>query len=214
MSNKPVILLGAGGHALVVLDLLKEIDAEVIGYVSPEENVKHRLFEDLNHLTDDEQVLKHHPQNVVLVNGIGGLPGQTLRRTLFLNFKQKGYDFATLVHPTACVSRYAQLAEGVQVMPGCVINAEASIGKNSIVNTRASIDHDCQIGDNNHLAPGVILSGAVVTGENVHIGTGASVIQSIKIDEHSTIGAGAVITKDVAKHSTVYPARSTVRVKR
>jgi len=215
--NKPVIVIGAGGHAAVLVDTLKQLNQEVIAVVSPENALSHAVFDGVLHLQNDDDVLRYSPQEVTLVNGIGSIPEgsikASLRTKLYQHFKTHGYQFSSVISPYAIISPYATLAEGVQIMANSVIQTGAIIGENSIINTAAVIEHDCNIGSHNHIAPGAVLSGSVRTGEHVHIGTGASVIQGVNIDKNVVVGAGAVVSKNVPSESIVYPARSSVKRK-
>ncbi|OFA32762.1 shikimate dehydrogenase [Glaciecola punicea] len=202
-----VVLIGAGGHASVLLDLLIEQRANILGYISIDIASNEQLFSDFRRFKSDEQINQFDRSMVKLVNGVGSIPGNTLRHDIYNRYKELGYRFATIVSQNAIVSKYAQLAEGVQVMHGAIIQAGVSVGCNSIVNTGAIIEHDCTIGNNNHIAPGVTISGNVTSQSNVHFGTGSSVIQLVDIDENVIIGAGATITKNVEKNSICYPAR-------
>lgn len=208
LLNKPILLLGAGGHASVLADILRQQGATIAGLVSPEMVPARQTLAGLRHFRSDDDVLAFDNNEYLLVNGIGSLPGQGLRFSLYRKFIAAGYRFASVVAGSAVVSPYAMLGEGVQIMPGAIIQAGAIIGDNTIINTGAIIEHDCRIGADNHVAPGVTVSGQVETAANVHIGTGASIIQCIRIAEHAVIGAGAVVTRDVPAHHTIYPART------
>ncbi|NQZ26996.1 MAG: acetyltransferase [Colwellia sp.] len=211
--NNGVLLIGSGGHASVLLDMLIEQKINVLGYVSPLLAVNEKLFSGFRWFQSDEDILQFDKATIKLVNGIGSLPGNTLRADFYNNYKNLGYSFATLVSIDAVVSRHTILGEGVQVMCGVIIQTGTSVGYNSIVNTGSILDHDCSIGSNNHIAPGVTLSGQVTSKANVHFGTGSSVIQSINVNENVIIGAGATITKDVDKNTICYPARIFKKVK-
>lgn len=208
--SKPVLMIGSGGHASVLLDVLQEQRVDILGYVDPRAAMSGG-FALLQHWTADEDVLQHAPEDIELVLGIGSLPGNGLRKKMYDKFKALGYRFRTVVADSAVVSPSAVLDEGVQLMPGCVVNAHAHIGCNSIINTRASIDHDCKVGAHNHVAPGAVLCGTVRTGAQVHVGTSACVIQAVSIGNDVVVGAGATVTSDVPEHMTVYPARSTMK---
>tara|TARA_R110002012_G_scaffold56765_2_gene145848 strand:- start:16580 stop:17221 length:642 start_codon:yes stop_codon:yes gene_type:complete len=205
--NDGFLLIGGGGHASVLLEILIEQKINIIGYVSPTPAVNKKLFSNLHWFKSDEDILQFDNSMTKLVNGIGSLPGNTIRADLYRKYKNLGYSFATLISEKADVSKYACLKEGVQVMRGAIIQTGACIGYNSIVNTGAIIDHDCSIGSNNHIAPGVIISGQVTSSSNVHFGTGSAVIQSINVNENVIIGAGVSVTKDVDSNTTCYPAR-------
>ncbi|MDD1619892.1 MAG: acetyltransferase [Methylococcaceae bacterium] len=209
---KPVILLGSGGHARVLLGMLRRLDVEILGIVDPHRSAADEYL-GVGILGGDEVIFAYAADRVELVNGIGSLPGDAgLRKQLFKQFyEQHGYRFKTLIDPRAFVATDTKLAEGVQLMAGVIIQAGAQIAKNCIVNSGAIVEHDCRIGCHSHIAPGAVLSGGVEVGDNAHIGTGAMVIQGIRIGEGSVIGAGSVVTRDVGCRQIVYPARSQVR---
>jgi len=205
--NDGVLLIGSGGHASVLLELLIEQEVNVLGYVSPLPAINQKLFSGFHWFKSDEDILPFDKGTIKLANGIGSLPGNTLRADFYNKYKNLGYRFVTLVSKDAGVSKFATLDQGVQVMRGAMIQTGTSVGYNSIVNTGSIVDHDCSIGSNNHIAPGVTLSGHVISKENVHFGTGSAVIQSINVNENVVIGAGVTITKDVDKNTICYPAR-------
>jgi sugar O-acyltransferase (sialic acid O-acetyltransferase NeuD family) len=205
--NDGVLLIGAGGHASVLLDILIEQNIIILGYVSPTDATNQQLFSNLHWFASDDDILQFDKSIIKLINGIGSFPGNTSRADFYNKYKKLGYTFATLVAKDTSVSKYASLEEGVQVMRGAIIQTGVSVGYNSIVNTGSIIDHDCSIGNNNHIAPGVTVSGQVISKENVHFGTGSSVIQSVNINENVVIGAGTAVTKDIEKNTVCYPAR-------
>lgn len=204
----PVILMGGGGHAKVLLETLQSLHYPLLGITDPHLAIGDRLF-GLNVLGNDDIIPRYPPGDIELVNGIGALPNDRgLRTQLFNRFSQQGYRFKTVVHPTALISPSVQLLVGVQVMAGVIIQADTRIASNSIINSGAIIEHDCHIGKHVHIAPGAVLSGGVEVADHVHIGTGAVIIQGIKIGAGSIIGAGSVVTRNVDGHHIVYPARN------
>ena len=210
--TKPLIILGSGGHASVLVDILKQQRRVILGFVSPGVRPESRVFCDIPHFSEDDDVLAFDKSEVKLVNGIGSIPGNSLRTLLYNHFSSNGYEFETVISSDSVVSSYAHLHDGVQVMAGAIIQTGAVIGSNSIINTGAIVDHDCNLGNNNHVAPGATLSGQVHSEENVHFGTGASVIQCVKIGKNVVIGAGAAITKNVQENTICFPSRITTKV--
>jgi len=204
---KPLVLLGAGGHAAVVAEILLEQKQPLIAVVAPDPIPANSPLIGLMRIASDEQLLStYSPEEVELVNGLGSIPGNNLRWKLFDFFSEKGYRFASVISPKANLSNYLDLAEGVQIMMGAQIQTSARIGKNTIINTGAIVEHDCKIGAHNHLAPGATLSGGVITAKQVHIGTGASVIQNIQIGEQAVIGAGTTVVRNMPAQQTIIPA--------
>jgi len=209
--TKPVIVLGGGGHAKVLIDMLRRLDCRVLGIIDPNQAVGN-LAHGFKVMGGDDAVFGYSPEAVELANAIGSLPNDKgLRAKLFKAFSAKGYCFKTLVDPTAIVASDIELSAGVQVMAGVIIQAGTRIAFNSIVNSGAIVEHDCRIGSHVHIASGAVLSGAVEVGDAVHIGTGATIIQGISIGGGSIIGAGSVITQSIACDQIVYPARPLIR---
>lgn len=200
--NKPVIIIGNGGHASVLVETLLIQKREIIGYTAPSNE---KVFLGLLYLgTDDIIADNYNSDEVELVLGLGTVTNSTVRKNIFVYFKSLGFSFANVIHPAAIISFSTQMGKGIQVMAGTIIQANASIGDNSIINTGSIIDHDCRIGMHAHIAPGSTLSGGVQIGDGCHIGVGTSIIQSISIGNETTIGAGSVVVKDIGCGKTAY----------
>lgn len=200
-----LIIIGAGGHARVLLDALQLSACNVIGFIDPAFAKGTAGPGGLPVLGGDEALNGYSAMDVQLVNGIGSIGPTAVRSAVWRRGKDAGFSFARVVHPSAVVSASAKLREGVQIMAGCIIQTGADIGANSIVNTRASVDHDCKVGETVHIAPGVTLSGNVRVGDRAHIGTGAVVIQGVTIGADSLVAAGAVVYRDVPDSSRLIP---------
>ena len=200
-----VIIIGAGGHARVILDALQLSSCKILGFVDPAFAKGSQGPGGLPMLGGDEALSSFSSSEVQLVNGIGSIGPTSSRAAVYLRGKEAGFSFARVLHPAAIVSASATLGEGVQVMAGSIVQTGAEIGANSIVNTRASVDHDCKIGETVHIAPGVTLSGNVRIGDRTHIGTGAVVIQGISIGANSLVAAGAVVYRDLPEASRLIP---------
>ncbi|MGH1429901.1 MAG: acetyltransferase [Neptuniibacter sp.] len=208
-KTKPLILIGGGGHASVLADILLEQGREILAVFSPDKITARPVFEGIPHLTNDEDIDAFRPESVRLVNGVGKLPGSKLRENIREYFRKLGYQFESVVDNSAKVSKYAHLEEGVQVLGSAIVQTGARVGVDSIVNSGAIIEHDCLIGANNHIAPGATLCGQVVTGRDVFIGAAAVVLPGISVQTGSVIGAGSIATLDMRANAILYPPRST-----
>jgi sugar O-acyltransferase (sialic acid O-acetyltransferase NeuD family) len=105
-------------------------------------------------------------------------------------------------------------APGVQVLSGCCISAEVTLGRGTIVNIGSTISHESKIGAFVSISPGCTLAGRVRVEDQVLIGAGATIINGtaerpITIGKGSVIGAGAVVIRDVIGGDVVVgvPAR-------
>jgi len=209
--NLPVIIVGGGGHATVALEVLRCMSRDVVGYLSPvasKDGCGGIAF-----LGDDDEIRHYSSEKVCLVNGVGSVKSQNNRVKVFNKFKRLGYDFATVVHPSAVVASDVKLGEGCQVMAGVVLQPGVCCGENVVVNTKAGVDHHCSIGAHSHLSVGATLSGHVCVGERAHLGVGCIVIQGVTIGREAVVGAGSVVIRDVPDFLTVVgvPARGINR---
>jgi sugar O-acyltransferase (sialic acid O-acetyltransferase NeuD family) len=194
MTDRPVIVVGGGGHAKVVIDALRAAGIEVLGFTDLDADIA--IARSLSKALGNDTVIRRYPAGSIrLALGIGGTGVDEGRSALYAAFKNEGYDFVTVVHPAATIAADVCLGEGCQVMAGAVVQTGSAIGTGAIVNTCASIDHDCTIGSFVHIAPGVTLSGTVTVGARSHIGVGATIIQGIHLPEATMVRAGSVVTR-------------------
>lgn len=196
--TRPVIVIGAGGHAAVVADALLGAGATVLGFTDPVSARRSTVLCGLPVLGDDSVLDGYAHGAVWLANGVGGLGGEALpqRRRLQQALEQAGWEFCPVIHSTAVVSPFARLGEAVQVLAGAVVQAGASIGRGCIINTGAIVEHDCVIGAWSQLAPRALVCGATAVGADSHVGAGAVVRQGLVLGEGTRVGAGAVVVNN------------------
>lgn len=208
--EKPIIILGSGGHAKVLIDALVLNSAQVLGLTDVDQGKHGTEVKGITILGNDDIVLEYDKDAIFLVNGLGSVEDTSARAGLYRRFKSLGYSFASVIHPAAIIAADVQLAEGVQIMAGAVIQTGSRVGANALINTRASVDHECSVGEDVHIAPGVTLSGAVHIGMATHIGTGATVINNVNIGSKVVVGAGSLVLQDIPDGQKVFgvPAKS------
>jgi sugar O-acyltransferase (sialic acid O-acetyltransferase NeuD family) len=202
--SMPVIVLGAGGHAKVLINALQLCSVAILGVTDPDPALIGQKVLGAPVIGTDDVLENYSPQEVQLVNGLGSVCLPKARSRVYDFGKKLGFVFASVVHPAAVVAGDVRLGEGVQVMAGAVLQPGAILGENVIINTKASVDHDCIIGSHSHIAPGATLSGAVIIGIGVHLGTGASIVQGVKLGNFSLVGAGSLVLKDIPAGAKVY----------
>lgn len=200
-AEAPVLVIGAGGHAKVIVGLAQVLGLEVACCV------------------DDDPariggavlgVPVRGPTGAVSLTGHRVVLGIGNNRTRARLASSLSCAWATLVHPRAFVHPSVTLGAGTVVFAGAVVQPEAVLGAHVIVNTGATVDHDCRVGDCAHLAPGVHLAGDVHIGDGAFLGVGVSVIPGRRVGAWATVGAGAAVVRDVAPGTVAMgvPARS------
>ena len=161
-----IIVIGGGGHAKVLISILKKnAEYEVIGYTDPED--KGTLL-GIPYLGKDEVI----PSVMANANvqfaamGVGSVNVNGYREMVFSNIKSFGIEFPAIISKDAIVNEEVEIGDGTVVFDGAVINSGSRIGAGVIINTHATVEHDCVIGDFTHVAPGSTLCGEVNVGRN------------------------------------------------
>ena len=200
-----IVVVGAGGHAKVCIELLQAMGEQVAYCVGGEDSPD--LCVGIPVLKGDENLLRLREAGYSrLFVAIGS---NRLREHLATLAVAQGYQLVNAISPQAVISPTAQLGVGIAVMAGAVINAETTIADLAIINTGATIDHDCQIGKAVHIAPQCGLAGNVAVGKHSFLGIGCKLIPGVLIGENVIIGAGGVVTSDINNNVTAagVPAR-------
>lgn len=218
VNSRPLYILCAGGHARVVINILKAQGCAPVGIVDADAALHGTDIMGVPVVGDDSFILSLDPNAVALVNALGNRPGHgssgtAARCNLYTGFKSKGYAFATVVSDDATLSDDVRMAEGSQVITRAVVQPGSVLGENSILNTGASLDHDCTVGAHSHIAPWAVLCGGVSVGAHCHIGARAVLVPGISVGDDAVVGAGAVVIDDVEPGVTVVgnPAQAISR---
>ncbi len=207
----PIVMIGGGGHASVLADILIFQGREILAVISPEDISQRPVFKGMTHLKNDEDVLAFSKDKVLLVNGIGMMPKSGFKRKINEYFLSLGYRFETVIANSAYVSPFSKIETGAQILPMAIIQTGVTVGSHSIINSGALVEHDCIIGSYNHIAPRATLCGQVETKNNVYVGAGSTVIQGVSIGSDSIVGAGASLTKSLETNTIAYPARVAIK---
>ena len=211
-----MIGIGAGGHAKVVIDILRLTDSyELFALLDLQQELWGTDVLGVPVVGDDSRLgaLWEEGLRYAFI-GVGHTGNALSRRRAFEMAKANGFQLVSAVHPKSIIASSVDIGEGPTVMAGAVINAAARLGDDVIVNSGAIVEHDCVIGDHAHVATGSRLASGVHVGDGALVGVGASVRQLISIGRNAIIGAGAAVVSDVADDTVVagVPARVLRRV--
>jgi UDP-perosamine 4-acetyltransferase len=203
-----VILIGAGGHGRVVLEILRlQKLHHPVGFVDADVT---RQGEDVGGLpilgpvNALPRLLKRNIKGAIVAIG-----DNRVRQSYAQTVAQNGLELVNAIHPSAVISPSARLGRNIVVAAGAVVGTESEIADSVIINTSASVDHECRVGRAAHVCPGAILAGRVSVGEGAMVGMGAKVLPCLTVGPDATVGAGAVVIADVPAGVTVVgvPAR-------
>ncbi|OBT10104.1 shikimate dehydrogenase [Vibrio sp. UCD-FRSSP16_10] len=210
-TKLPIVIIGGGGHASVLADILQRQNREILAVVCPDEINQRSVFSGILHIKEDVGITRFPPSQICLVNGIGMLPKSNFKQKINEYFLSLGYKFETIISEHALVSPYATIESGAQILPMAIVQAGAVVGSHSIINTAAIIEHDCNIGSYNHIAPKATLCGDVKTEDSAYIGAGAIIIQGLSVGYKAIVGAGVCLTSNLKSNSIAYPAKISIK---
>ncbi|HKR02266.1 MAG TPA: acetyltransferase [Pyrinomonadaceae bacterium] len=211
MPWKRVVIIGAGGHAREIAEILRDQAREgagprLLGFVADDPENYPAEIGGVPFLGDWSWFDGADLRDLAVVCAVG-LP--QLRKRLVERATARGLKFAKAVSPLAYVSPEASLGEGVMVFPHAFASAGSLVGDHAVVNVGASVSHDTRVSRYGTLGPGVRLAGRVFVGEGCYLGVGSSVINRVSIGEWTTVGGGACVTMDLPDNVTAVgvPAR-------
>jgi len=194
-----LLVIGAGGHAKVVIDAARCAGMQVVGIVG--------------HPGDPAEVLGvpvSADASAIEADGfIVAIGDNATRAAKFAECLALGMTPVRVIHPSAVLAEEITVHEGTFVAAGVIVNVHAHIGVNVILNTGCTVDHDCVVGDHSHIGPTASLCGGVDIGEGVLLGAGANVIPGVSVGSWSVVGAGAAVVSDLPPHTVCagVPAR-------
>jgi len=196
-GKESVVIIGAGGHAKVVIATLQAVGYRISAL-----------------LDDDMAKFGNKIMGVPIAGSIARIKefgfcnaliaiGDNEKRKKIAKTYEKYCDWITVTHPMAAVHESVKIDKGTVIFAGAVIQPDTTIGSHVIINTGATVDHDCRIGDYVHLAPGVHLSGNVTVGDGAFLGIGTVVIPGKIVGEMAIVGAGSVVIDDIPPFAKV-----------
>lgn len=208
-ERRRVVILGAGGYAREVADVLRALPAEtrpeILGFVEVDDSRKGEVLNGIPILGSLDSLAGE--------SGLYAIPGAgdiAPRQRQIAEMQAAGLVPFTLVHPLADVSPYAVIGEGVVLCQFTTVTSNSEIGAFTMVNYGATVGHDIRIGRNCVVGPGVRVSGWVTLGDDCYLGAGAIILPKVTVGAGATVGAGGVVTRDVEAGAVVagVPARA------
>lgn len=182
---KDWLLVGAGGHAKVVADIIRTTGGAIAGYTA----LSQSNWAPWPYIGQDDDATD---TSMTMAIGTGGVTpgGLTDRLYLLDQYRDRGFRAPALISPHATVSAPDACGDGTQIMAGAIVQAASRLDDGVLVNTGAIVEHDCVIGTGTHIAPGAIILGGCKIGACCMIGAGAIVLPGVHIPAKSMIAAG------------------------
>lgn len=190
-----LVFIGGGGHCRSCIDVAERARIEIAGVVDPDPRANVLGYSVLG---DDGWIDAHAADvDLAFLVSVGTTGSAMVRKRVFERLIRLNATIATLISATAVVSRHAMVGDGTVVLERAIVNANASIGRNCIINSAALIEHDARVGDHTHVSTGALVNGNVVVGQECMIGSGAVVRHGVRIADGTIVGAGATVVADI-----------------
>lgn len=210
---KDIIVIGSGGHAKVIIDIIHEMQKYNIVGITSNSLSTGETFLGYKVLGDDNILETHFtPENIQVAMGLGGHTDNIIRKKVFEKVKSLGYTFINVIHPFSSISKTAKIGEGVAIFPNVALNSHAEIGDNVIIITGSTVDHETIVGDHVLISAGVTVGAYSIIENEVLLALGSKVVSGITIRQNSLIAAGAVVVKNTPENSKMFgiPAKERV----
>ncbi|WP_373999516.1 acetyltransferase [Bdellovibrio bacteriovorus] len=194
MLSKEILIVGAGGHAKVVTELINESkEWQIAAYI--DESCTHSSFYGAPIMRTFSEAKLTFP---MVTSAFVALGDNDARQRWQELLEKSGYGLPWIAHSSSVISSTSLIGSGTLIAAKAFIGAQTSIGKGCIINTGCIVDHDVTIGNFTHLSQAVTLCGGSKVGGNCTIGPG-SVLEKLSIvsDNTQTI-AGSII--DASQH--------------
>lgn len=197
MENKPLLLLGAGGHCHAVIDVIEqEGKYQIIGILDGGLAPGTQIL-GYEILGGDQQIANYVDKADFLIT-VGQIKTAAIRQKIAQAVQAAGGSFATVISPRAHLAKGAKLGRGTVVMHDVLVNTLAETGEHCILNSKSLIEHDTKIADFVHISTGAILNGGCTVGAETFIGSGAVLHQLVEIPAGTVVPAGAIIKRTYA----------------
>ena len=202
---KNILIYGASGHAKMIVDIIQKTNNYIMtGFVDS--------YKPINEVVYGHKIIGNLEQIPKLIKELNiegiviGIGENITRMEKYHEIKKiaPNLEFVAIVHPTATIAKDVSITEGTVIMANVVINADAKIGRFSILNTASTFGHDCEMDDFSSLASGVTIAGNVKIGFCSAICLGAIIIQNLTIGDHTIIGAGSIVLKSIGNNMKAF----------
>lgn len=192
---KKILLIGAGGHAKSVVDVIEsEKKYKIVGFI---DKVKRGKILNYRILGGDDELPRFYKKVKYAFITVGHLYQPDLRIKIYNKIKKIGFKLPIIKSPFSRVSNHAIIGEGTIAMHGSIVYPGTKIGTNCILNSQSLVEHDVEIGNFSHLSTNCTINGEVKIGNNCFVGSSSVIKEGIKLKNFTFIKANSLIKKNI-----------------
>lgn len=202
-------LIGAGGHASVILDIATKNHIKIDGVFVDKTQ---KDITGLPVIGEFKDILKYSGEDTEFMLAFGNIK---IREKLEKELTDNGVKWFSLIDKDAVICSNVKVGEGTVIMPGAIVNSQASIGKHVIINSGSIVEHGCIISDHVHMSPRATICGNSKIGKGTWLCAGSIVIDDIFVGDDVIVGAGAVVIRNIKDKDKVVgiPAKTLIKFK-
>lgn len=202
----PIVILGAGGDALVVAESVLK------GQMAGQSITLAGFLDDRLKGTTiyGKQVLGGLDDWTRLDTAMRFVPAiqkvkDAARRAARLEDLQVPAErWISVVHPQAAIASDVVIGNGAFIASCVTVQPGGRIGHFASLRAGAVLGHDCQIMDHAYVGPNAVMCGNCVLERGAHLGPGAVLLDHKVMGEFSVAGIGTAVTKNVAARTVVF----------
>ncbi|MDD2224789.1 MAG: NeuD/PglB/VioB family sugar acetyltransferase [Candidatus Shapirobacteria bacterium] len=201
MKSK-IIIIGGGGHAKVLISIIKKLKSfETLGYTDIENKGEILGVKYLGTDSVLEKIIIKYPKCSAVI-GVGRTNIEDKRQSIKQKLIDLNFSLPVIISPTSTINEDVTIGKGTVIFDRSIVNSGARIGETVILNTNSVLEHDCFLENNVFIGPNSTICGGVFIDQNSFIGAGSTIIPNIKISKNCLIGAGSVIINNLKKPGT------------
>lgn len=213
-----LVIIGAGGTSREIADAV-----DAINHREPCWNLLGFLDDDTRkHGTSVDGIPVLGPiaagvdSQVQFIIGIASWRTPDARREVVSRLALPPERYATIVHPSALISRHAKIGMGTAILQNVVITPGTIVGEHTLILQNVTMAHDQVVEDYVTIASGATVAGAVRLRSGSYLGAGCTIMNGVTVDCGSLVAVGAVVMNDVPAGRTVAgnPARPLPTLRR
>ena len=203
--KEKIVIIGGKGNGTVIASTIegcidKGYDIECVGFLNDVEKVVNG-YPVLGGIKNMDW--KRLPEEYKFIYAMSNIKESPQRFQLLLDLNIPIERFATVIHPSAIVSKKAKIGSGVVLMPLTLVSPDVIIGNHSQMYAQSFVGHDTEVGEMVFIANNASIGGRVKIKNSAHIGSNSSILERITIGEYSIIGLGSVVLANVGDYEKV-----------
>lgn len=185
----------------------KYMDISVVAYTLNEKYITERKKDGIPVIEFEKINEKYPPEKYAFILAIGYKKMNDIRKKIYNQIKQMGYDVVNLIHPSAQIECLS-MGEGNIILENAVLAYGSKIGTGNIIWNGCQISHESEVGDFNYFAPSAVIAGKTVVKNNCFLGIQSAVRGGNILEDYTLVGAGSYINSSTETNEVYVPART------